>query len=591
MEDKEENEIIPVNDDAPPVLMPPNQINNNNNNINNHNINNNNNLNYNINNNINNINIAESNFNLLSNNINNKNQIDENKQFQINNNNKNIRPQIPNMYMNNYYMNGFPPNVLRNQMYPGYGMMYANYFNQQQKKNINNVNNLYMPYIPNNNINNSINHINGNQIKDNSNANLHDLKLDIDSKVLNTMSKKYLLDIILFILDFCQIKIDSKFIHMKHDIFNIKKDKNKNNEHTFFIKKNKLNDLLYPKFENNINEIDENSSDSNSDDYNNGENNNINNAHDFSNNNLFHIPKYNNNNNLENFYCEVHEKVYMNTNKNYHYKSHLKCEKCGVEVRSKRLLKIHRNSHHHENIPKKVNENNNNVNINKSKNNELLKRDLNPNLNNINKVNKEKIENEEKIKCSDCDLFFNTVELMSKHFYENHEKNKIKNNINNKKDSFKNKGENIINKDGGENEKENEEEMKKKNHKKDEIKSEEFKKQQEIKKKEEKKRSVELKKLEEQKKKAQIQKEKEKEKELVQLQKNNLEERQSDIQNNQYLYKCYIDNKKFNTEKEYVMHFVHCHNGDFPFYCDICDKGFWSFESLEQHSKAKGHYD
>ena len=569
MEDKENDEIIPVNDDAPPVLMPPNQINNNN--INNHNLNNN------INNNINNINIDESNFNLLPNNINNKNQINENKQFQIYNNNKNIRPQIPIMYMNNYYRNGFQPYLLRNQMYRPY--MYFNCFNQQQNRNINNINN-HMSNILNNNINNSINNINENQIKDNSNTNLHGLKLDIDSKVLNAMCKNYLLDIILFIVDFCQIKIEPKFIRMKHDIFRIKKDKNRDNQHIFFIKKNKLNDLLYPKYENYINN-DENNSESNSDDYEYDEKNNINNDKNFSSNNILHIPKYKNNN-LENFYCEVHEKVFMNTNKNAHYKKHLKCEKCGAEVRSKRLLKIHRNSLHHENIPKIVNEKNNKGNnkdnINNSNNIELLKKELNPNMNMniINKENEENIEdieNEEKIKCSDCDLFFNTVELMSEHFYEIHEKNKIKNNINNEKDSFKNNEEIIINKDEEENEEEEDEEeikKEKKEHKKDELKkSKELKKQLDVKKQEEKKRTSKL----------------------TQLLNAIEEEKQKRIQNNINYYKCYIDKKVFNDEQKYIMHFVHCHNGDYPFYCKICDKGFWSSDAKEKHSKAKGHYD
>lgn len=187
------------------------------------------------------------------------------------------------------------------------------------------------------------------------------------------MSKNYLLDIILFIVDFCQIKIEPKFIRMKHDIFRIKKDKNRDNQHIFFIKKNKLNDLFYPKYENYINDNDENNSESNSDDYEYDEKNNINNDKNFSSNNILHIPKYKNNN-IENFYCEVHEKVFMNTNKNAHYKKHLKCEKCGIEVRSKRLLKIHRGSHHYENIPKIVNENNNN--INNLNNIEVLKKDL-----------------------------------------------------------------------------------------------------------------------------------------------------------------------------------------------------------------------
>ena len=129
----------------------------------------------------------------------------------MNNDNKNINSINPSLNMNNNYRNNFQPILLKNQIYPGYNMMYFNYFNQPQKNNINN--NLYVPYIPYNNKNNNI--VNKQQIKD--------LKIDIDSNSLNILGKEYLKDIILFIKDFCQIKIDPKFTHLKHNMFKIKK--------------------------------------------------------------------------------------------------------------------------------------------------------------------------------------------------------------------------------------------------------------------------------------------------------------------------------------------------------------------------------
>ena len=63
-----------------------------------------------------------------------------------------------------------------------------------------------------------------------------------------------------------------------------------------------------------------------------------------------------------------------------------------------------------------------------------------------------------------------------------------------------------------------------------------------------------------------------------------------EIQNQLYYYQCYLDNQKFYNEKEYVEHFLKSHKNDFPFYCDICNRGFWSYLSIESHSRAKGHH-
>ena len=109
MEDKEINEIIPKNDEAPPVLFESfhNNMNNNNN------VNNVNNIN-------NNINIKESNFNLFPNFMNNQVQINPNNKIHMNNN-KNINSQMPYINMN--------PFLLRNQFYSPYNIMHLNYIN------------------------------------------------------------------------------------------------------------------------------------------------------------------------------------------------------------------------------------------------------------------------------------------------------------------------------------------------------------------------------------------------------------------------------------------------------------------------------
>ena len=57
-----------------------------------------------------------------------------------------------------------------------------------------------------------------------------------------------------------------------------------------------------------------------------------------------------------------------------------------------------------------------------------------------------------------------------------------------------------------------------------------------------------------------------------------------------YYYECYLDKQKIYNEKEYTDHFFKFHKGDFPFYCNICQKGFWSSKAIDGHSRAKGHH-
>ena len=124
MEDNENDDYIPINNDAPPVPLL-SQINN----INNININNN------LNNNINNININESNFNLFPKNSVNKEQKKQPKQL---NNNKSMATQVPFICVN--------PFLLTNPIYQPYNMMNLNYINAMKNRNIKFLKNMYYIY-------------------------------------------------------------------------------------------------------------------------------------------------------------------------------------------------------------------------------------------------------------------------------------------------------------------------------------------------------------------------------------------------------------------------------------------------------------
>ena len=557
MEENENEENVPKNDEAPPVLMESNKINNFRDN------------NANLNNNMNNINLNSSNFNLLPYNINNNSKINENKQFQINND-KNIKSQIPLVNMNNPFPNNYQPYLIKNPIYPSYNMMYFNYFNQLQKNKINSNNNININQMPNK----------INQNSNDANPNLNDLKIDIEPEVLNLLSKENLIDIILYIRYFCQLKVDSKFYRINHKLFRLKKDKINGKGFLFYVKKRQLIEKLNLKdsnfFNNYENKINDNNSDS-SDDSNENENGNIIKDQDFNNINLFGNPQYQSNYLKRYFYCEVHEKVYFDTDKKLHYAKHFKCPKCNLEFMSKKKLRTHNRIEHLEKEQNKSNS----ININN--NSEKIEPLKNNNFNDI--------KNEEKIKCSDCNLFFNSVELMSSHYYEIHEKHKISKNIKKEKEKIAEEKKRLEELKRQEEEKKRKEELKRQEEEKKRL--EELKRQEEEKKRleelkrqeEEKKRLEELKRQEEEKKKLEEMKKKDEIKK-VQI----LKSKEKNSKNNQYYYTCYLDKKEFYNEKSYVKHFIQFHKDDFPFYCDICRRGFWSYNSIEDHSRAKGHY-
>ena len=287
----------------------------NNNNINNHNSN------------INNININESNFNLFPNISNANNQINHKKEVNLNKVN-NPQLQRPIIYLNPY--------LLQNQMNQQYNLMRLNYINQMQKKNINNVNNIYMPF---NNVNNSNNINNKN--------NYYDLIIDLNSDTLKMLDKENLIDIILFIRDICKVKIEDKFTRLSHKLFKIYKKSGKN-EYLFSIKNKKrkllLNKLIKDNKENiininnNINEI-EDDKNNNSISEDKEEKDNIINENNIV-DNKDKLNNGENKNNISNLiFCQLHQKLYFSSEYEEHLKSHLKCQNCGNEFKSKKAFK------------------------------------------------------------------------------------------------------------------------------------------------------------------------------------------------------------------------------------------------------------
>ena len=489
MESKEKGENNIINDEAPPVINESFQNNNNiNNNPNLKNINN-------------NINLEESNFNLFPNVANENKKKEQNKNISLNKSNY-PKLQYPVFYVNPY--------LLQNQMNQQY-LMRLNYMNQMQKKNINNIKNIYMPY---NNINNSDN-------------NYYDLSIDINTNIIKKFDKENLIDIILFIRDFCQVKIEQKFIGFCHNLFQIRKKKGK---YLFSIKK-KMKKLFSNNqdkdknkniinINNNINKNEDDNNNSDSDE--NEENDNI--INNNSKKNIGNIEKDNSNF----IFCELHQKLYLIDDYKEHLNSHQKCQNCGMEFKTKKILSLHM---------KKVHLNNNQIIINnQNKKEDLMKNNLNQNINSDN------------IKCTECDKIFDSVESMSAHYYDIHEKKlnlKVQNN--NKKEE--NKKENIF-------------KISNENNIKEKLILPE-----------------ELRKLEEENKRKKLIDE-------IEMEVNHKKEK-FERENN--YYECYHDKKIFKTEKEYVSHFKKYHEYDFPFYCETCDKGFYSQKSIIAHFRKIDH--
>jgi len=337
----------PHRDNAPPVAF--NQIKGN---INDNNIND---------------KLEESSYNLFSsfpnnNIINNPNNINQSQinSFQLNEN------KIP-QNINN------PINIPIYQYYNMMNLNRLNYLNQINYLNNQILLNKLNYFNQGNSINNNINKINSDALDD------YNFMIDIPELLLEKIEKKYLIDLILFIKKYCNLKIIDKYIKYNHDFYEIRIYKNnqcKINIKDFEKKKleniekeeedikNKNEIIINENHKNEIKELkNENLINSSSEEYN---------------DDIIIISSKN-----KLFRCINHNKIFQNKEAimNHCRETHkFRCGECGQFFGIKRKMNEH---------------------LRQCKNTELKRN---------------------RIKCSECDLFFDDEESMSIHFYEMHDK-------------------------------------------------------------------------------------------------------------------------------------------------------------------------
>ena len=52
-----------------------------------------------------------------------------------------------------------------------------------------------------------------------------------------------------------------------------------------------------------------------------------------------------------------------------------------------------------------------------------------------------------------------------------------------------------------------------------------------------------------------------------------------------YNFRCIFDGAAFIEENHYKIHFMRCHPNKFPFFCNICKRGFNSYEAILSHKQ------
>ena len=190
-----------------------------------------------------------------------------------------------------------------------------------------------------------------------------------------------------------------------------------------------------------------------------------------------------------------------------------------------------------------------------------------------------------KFKCDKCGQLFGKKAKLENHLFYNCHTVKSNNNINQKEKSVINvfyininhPYDNII----------SENSYTKKEGKINIFNNKQFKKEKEYKNQGQFKRNEDIKILEESKKKQEeIIK---KEEELKRQKESKIPENKKNSKENEDYYVCYIDGKEFKREKDYVNHFLLNHKNDYPFYCEICRKGFFSFQAIDNHNFSKNH--
>ena len=418
----------------------------------------------------NNINIIESNFNPLSN-YNNKNiiKIETEKQF-----------HPSQLYNNNNNANKYKNDPMKN--------IFINLKNNYQQEPINDIKI---------NINN-----------DDDYSKFFDFKIDIKQEILNNLNKEDIIDIITFINKYCKIKLESKYISLHHHSFIIGKSKNKKNEYSLLIKRKRER--------NNKKQSDNNS-------------NIINEKNIIINNKK--IDSQINKKILNNFYCDIHKKVFF-TDATYenHIKNHQKCEICGEIFPKLRNLKNHISIKHKKNI-----------------------------LN----ISEKNMKGNNNLKSNKYGLIYNNNKSLSGYVHQMKEQ-KNNNNSNDFETKKKNK-EKILNELYNQINQDNDNLFQKEKIGKD--------------------KKVRLK-FEEPEKLGEIKKTKDNKTQKM----NDNSKSQKKMKNQQYFYECYIDKKTFKSEKGYVDHFINCHKNDYPFYCEKCKKGFYSYQAINNHNSSKHNY-
>ena len=351
----------------------------------------------------------------------------------------------------------------------------------------------------------------------NKNYELSKLKIDISKETLKSLEKNILLDIIIYIQNYCNISLISNIFIFNNSNLEINKSKNNLNEFLMTLK-NKSNNIKIESEK--------------KDDY----------------------------------YCINHNRYFKSNEalQNHYRASHkFKCEICGVYYSSKIKLEKHiinKNHQIHKNNNNILNKNNNSINI------------INyPNNNNIIIDENNESKNKEPKKVNKLVLLFEAMDKEKKSKNKKGKGKKIKKDLIQKENELK-KQEEL---------KRQEEELKRQEEEKKRL--EEERKRQE----EERKRLEELKRQEEERKRQEELKRQEEERKKDEIKK--IKQQNKTKSNKDYFYECYLDNKRFNSEKEYINHFSKYHNNDYPFYCDKCKKGFYSFQAIENHNYSKNH--
>jgi len=210
--------------------------------------------------------------------------------------------------------------------------------------------------------------------------NINKTKLAIKYKELKELKSEYLIELIQFISCVCNLTVENKYIDCLYSIFKIVKYKGQN-IYQIVINKKEANRHDYKKKINDMNNEIIDDEEENED--------NILNEND----DIFQFGT---------FFCEKHNRLFNNLEQYYNhcsnYDEKLICEKCLKGYRSINKFKNHK------------------CNIIKNKDKEEIDKN----------EDSDSYSDSNKVECSECDLVFDSIESMSLHYFEIHEKKKQK---------------------------------------------------------------------------------------------------------------------------------------------------------------------